>query len=220
MARPSRTELVGTGLLVHDHHVGRGQLGGDRLGGGDNPSSEPAGEEAFGAQGGGGLGDDLPGMPDVGPAGEKGYRPPVPAVQGVAEDEVGPYPAGQRPQAEHADGPAQAIGGPVSAAMARADALHRYYVQCDAGDGELVGHRRGGGHGDMDRPARGDELAGHAEQGLVRSSPFGHRLHAQDSESMAGPRGPAAPTARLAPHYAASGRGPGVVTGRGHRRRR
>jgi len=54
----------------------------------------------------------------------------------------------------------------------------------------------------MDRPARGDELAGHAEQGLVRSSPFGHRLHAQDSESMAGPRGPAAPTARLAPHYA------------------
>ena len=89
VAGPARTELVGTGFLVDDHDVGRGQLGGDRLGGGDDAPGEPAGQEAFGTQGRRGLGDDLSGMPDVRPARQQGHRPSVPAVQGVAEDDVG-----------------------------------------------------------------------------------------------------------------------------------
>ena len=44
----------------------------------------------------------------------------------------------------------------------------------------------------MDRPARGHELAGQAQQGLVRAAPLGHGLDAQDGEGPVASRGPGA----------------------------
>ena len=77
--------------------------------------------------------------------------------------------------------------------MAGADPPHGYDMQHGAGGGELLGHGRGGGHGDVDRPTCGHELAGHAEQGLVRATPLGYRLDTQDGEGVVGSGGPAVP---------------------------
>ncbi len=123
------------------------------------------------------LDDDLPGVPRVRRAVEPARRPPVPAVQRIAVEDVGTDLPGQPPEPEHAPRPPQGVGHPGAGVVAGTDPVHRHHVQDGPGRLELSRHWRRGREGNVHSPPVGGQLADHAQEGLVRTSPLGHRLH-------------------------------------------